>query len=105
MEAAEQFDVILNDSGFLGPLSASRGRDPQVTADCPGLLEQYFSSPLGRRLLFRTSSSEGGVLPMNLAGVPAHFSDMEDLPGRACGTDTVTIFDRSFGLRLVRGPR
>ena len=45
LEAAEQFERILNDSGFL-TLVRLTGDEITGTADCPGLLERYFSLSL-----------------------------------------------------------
>ncbi len=45
LEAAEQFERILNDSGFLA-LVRLTGDEITGTADCPGLLERYFSLSL-----------------------------------------------------------
>ncbi len=49
LEAAEQFERILNDSGFL-TLVRLTGDEITGTADCPGLLERYFSLSLSSDL-------------------------------------------------------
>ena len=71
LEAAEQFERILNDSGFL-TLVRLTGDEITGTADCPGLVEPYFSLSLSETTSLQCLHT---------------LSDTEDLPGRV-GTDT-----------------
>ncbi len=106
LEAAEQFERILNDSGFLA-LVRLTGDEITGTADCPGLLERYFSLSLSETTSLQDIELGAEVLRVGNKRVCLHtLSDTEDLPGRV-GTDTRyerLSTDRSDCL-LVRGPR
>ena len=87
LEAAEQFERILNDSGFL-TLVRLTGDEITGTADCPGLLERYFSLSLSETTSLQDIELGAEVLRVGNKRVCLHtLSDTEDLPGRA-GTDT-----------------
>ena len=87
LEAAEQFERILNDSGFLA-LVRLTGDEITGTADCPGLLERYFSLSLSETTSLQDIELGAEVLRVGNKRVCLHtLSDTEDLPGRV-GTDT-----------------
>lgn len=87
LEAAEQFERILNDSGFL-TLVRLTGDEITGTADCPGLLERYFSLSLSETTSLQDIELGAEVLRVGNKRVCLHtLSDTEDLPGRV-GTDT-----------------
>ena len=87
LEAAEQFERILNDSGFL-TLVRLTGDEITGTADCPGLLERYFSLSLSETTSLQNIELGAEVLRVGNKRVCLHtLSDTEDLPGRV-GTDT-----------------
>lgn len=87
LEAAEQFERILNDSGFL-TLVRLMGDEITGTADCPGLLERYFSLSLSETTSLQDIELGAEVLRVGNKRVCLHtLSDTEDLPGRV-GTDT-----------------
>ena len=87
LEAAEQFERILNDSGFL-TLVRLTGDEITGTADCPGLLERYFSLSLSETISLQDIELGAEVLRVGNKRVCLHtLSDTEDLPGRV-GTDT-----------------
>ena len=87
LEAAEQFERILNDSGFL-TLVRLTGDEITGTADCPGLLERCFSLSLSETTSLQDIELGAEVLRVGNKRVCLHtLSDTEDLPGRV-GTDT-----------------
>lgn len=87
LEAAEQFERILNDSGFL-TLVRLTGDEITGTADCPGLLERYFSLSLSETTSLQDIELGAEVLRVGNKRVCLHtLSDTEDLPGHV-GTDT-----------------
>lgn len=87
LEAAEQFERILNDSGFL-TLVRLTGDEITGAADCPGLLERYFSLSLSETTSLQDIELGAEVLRVGNKRVCLHtLSDTEDLPGRV-GTDT-----------------
>ena len=82
LEAAEQFERILNDSGFLA-LVRLTGDEITGTADCPGLLERYFSLSLSETTSLQDIELGAEVLRVGNKRVCLHtLSDTEDLPGR-----------------------
>ena len=87
LEAAEQMERILNDSGFLTFVRLT-GDEITGTADCPGLLERYFSLSLSETTSLQDIELGAEVLRVGNKRVCLHtLSDTEDLPGRV-GTDT-----------------
>ena len=87
MEAVDQFERIMNDSGFL-TLVRLTGDEITGTADCPGLLERYFSLSLSETTSLQDIELGAEVLRVGNKRVCLHtLSDTEDLPGRV-GTDT-----------------
>lgn len=107
LEAAEQFERILNDSGFLA-LVRLTGDEITGTADCPGLLERYFSLSLSETTSLQDIELGAEVLRVGNKRVCLHtLSDTEDLPGRV-GTDTRyerLSTDRSDCLLSFAAPR
>mgnify|MGYP000694802879 CR=1 FL=1 len=106
LEAAEQFERILNDSGFLA-LVRLTGDEITGTADCPGLLERYFSLSLSETTSLQDIELGAEVLRVGNKRVCLHtLSDTEDLRGAWYGHPLRASFHRPFGLpALVRGPR
>lgn len=87
LEAAEQFERILNDSGFL-TLVRLTGDEITGTAEQPGLLERYFSLSLSDTTSLQDIELGAEMLRVGNKRVCLHtLSDTEDLPGRV-GTDT-----------------
>ena len=87
LEAAEQFERILNDSGFL-TLVRLTGDEITGTADCPGLLERYFSLSLSETTSLQDIELGAEVLRVGNKRVCLHtLSDTEDLPA-AVATDS-----------------
>ena len=91
LEAAEQFERILNDSGFL-TLVRLTGDEITGTADCPGLLERYFSLSLSETTSPQDIELGAEVLRVGNKRVCLHtLSDTEDLPGRVTSVFPPTV--------------
>lgn len=92
LEAAEQFERILNDSGFL-TLVRLTGDEITGTADCPGLLERYFSLSLSETTSLQDIELGAEVLRVGNKRVCLHtLSDTEDLPGRVVRIPVTSVF-------------
>ncbi len=86
MEAVEQFERILNDSGFIA-ITRLSGDEITGTAERPGLLEKYFSLSLSDTTSLQDIELGAETLRVGNKRVCLHtLSDTEDLPGRV-GTD------------------
>ena len=86
MEAVEQFERILNDSGFIS-ITRLSGDEITGTAERPGLLEKYFSLSLSDTTSLQDIELGAETLRVGNKRVCLHtLSDTEDLPGRV-GTD------------------
>lgn len=86
MEAVEQFERILNDSGFIS-ITRLSGDEITGTAKRPGLLEKYFSLSLSDTTSLQDIELGAETLRVGNKRVCLHtLSDTEDLPGRV-GTD------------------
>ena len=86
LEAVDQFERILNDSGFV---SLTRLTDDEITgtSDTPGLIEQYFALSLGDTTSLQDLELGAEGLRVGDKHVCLHtLSDTDDLPGRV-GTD------------------
>ena len=112
LEAAEQFERILNDSGFL-TLVRLTGDEITGTADCPGLLERYFSLSLSETTSLQDIELGAEVLRVGNKRVclrlplPAYpLGHGRPAGARGYGHPLRASFHRPFGLpALVRGPR
>ena len=86
LEAVDQFEHIVNDSGFI---SLTRLTDDEITgtAENPGLLEKYFSLSLDDTTSLQDIELGADSLRIGDKRVCLHtLSDTDDLPGRV-GTD------------------
>ena len=85
-ESVEQFERIINDSGFI---TLTRLTDEEIvgTADTPGLIEKYFSLSLDDTTTLEDLAMSSEDFRVGNKHVCLHtLSDTEDLPGRV-GTD------------------
>lgn len=86
MEAVDQFERILNDSGFIS-ITRLSGDEVTGTSERPGLLEKYFSLSLSDTTSLQDIELGAETLRVGNKRVCLHtLSDTEDLPGRI-GTD------------------
>ena len=86
MEAVDQFERILNDSGFIS-IARLSGDEVTGTSERPGLLEKYFSLSLSDTTSLQDIELGAETLRVGNKRVCLHtLSDTEDLPGRI-GTD------------------
>ena len=86
MEAVDQFERILNDSGFIS-IARLSGDEITGTSERPGLLEKYFSLSLSDTTSLQDIELGAETLRVGNKRVCLHtLSDTEDLPGRI-GTD------------------
>ncbi len=86
MEAVDQFERILNDSGFIS-ITRLSGDEITGTSERPGLLEKYFSLSLSDTTSLQDIELGAETLRVGNKRVCLHtLSDTEDLPGRV-GTD------------------
>ena len=86
MEAVEQFERILNDSGFIS-ITRLSGDEITGTAEQPGLLEKYFTLSLSDTTSLQDVELGAETLRVGNKRVCLHtLSDTEDLPGHV-GTD------------------
>jgi len=86
LEAVDQFERILNDSGFIS-ITRLSGDEITGTAERPGLLEKYFSLSLSDTTSLQDVELGAETLRVGNKQVCLHtLSDTEDLPGRV-GTD------------------
>ncbi len=86
LEAVEQFERIMNDSGFV---TLTRLADDQITGtpDTPGLIEKYFALSLDDTTTLQDMELGAEGLRVGSKHVCLHtLSDTDDLPGRV-GTD------------------
>lgn len=87
LEAVEQFERIINDSGHVR-LRRLETEEVTGTKECPGLVEKYFSLSLEEETaVLEDICLEPGVMRIGDKRLCLHtLSDAEDLPGRV-GTD------------------
>jgi len=86
LEAVDQFERILNDSGFIS-ITRLSGDEITGTAERPGLLEKYFTLSLSDTTSLQDVELGAEMLRVGNKRVCLHtLSDTEDLPGRV-GTD------------------
>lgn len=86
LEAVDQFERIINDSGFI-TLTRLTGDEITGSAEHPGLLEKYFSLSLDDTASLQDMALGADGLRIGDKHVCLHtLSDTEDLPGRV-GTD------------------
>ena len=86
MEAVEQFERILNDSGFIS-ITRLSGDEITGTTEQPGLLEKYFTLSLSDTTSLQDVELGAETLRVGNKRVCLHtLSDTEDLPGHV-GTD------------------
>ncbi|WP_300696911.1 TraG family conjugative transposon ATPase [uncultured Alistipes sp.] len=86
MEAVDQFERILNDSGFIS-ITRLSGDEITGTSERPGLLEKYFSLSLSDTTSLQDIELGAETLRVGNKRVCLHtLSDTDDLPGRI-GTD------------------
>ncbi len=86
LEAVDQFEHILNDTGFI---TLTRLTDEEITGtpDTPGLIEKYFSLSLSDTTSLQDMELGADGLRIGDKHVCLHtLSDTDDLPGRV-GTD------------------
>ncbi len=86
LEAVDQFEHILNDTGFI---TLTRLTDEEITGtpDTPGLIEKYFSLSLSDTTSLQDMELVDDGLRIGDKHVCLHtLSDTDDLPGRV-GTD------------------
>ncbi len=86
LEAVDQFERILNDSGFIS-ITRLSGDEITGTAEQPGLLEKYFTLSLSDTTSLQDVELGAETLRVGNKRVCLHtLSDTEDLPGHV-GTD------------------
>ena len=86
LEAVDQFERILNDSGFIS-ITRLSGDEITGTAERPGLLEKYFTLSLSDTTSLQDVELGAETLRVGNKRVCLHtLSDTEDLPGHV-GTD------------------
>ena len=86
LEAVDQFERILNDSGFIS-ITRLSGDEVTGTSERPGLLEKYFSLSLSDTTSLQDIELGAETLRVGNKRVCLHtLSDTEDLPGHV-GTD------------------
>ena len=86
MEAVDQFERIMNDSGFIS-ITRLSGDEITGTSERPGLLEKYFSLSLSDTTSLQDIELGTETLRVGNKRVCLHtLSDTDDLPGRI-GTD------------------
>lgn len=86
LEAVDQFERILNDSGFIS-IARLSGDEITGTAEQPGLLEKYFTLSLSDTTSLQDVELGAETLRVCNKRVCLHtLSDTEDLPGHV-GTD------------------
>ena len=86
LEAVDQFERILNDSGFIS-ITRLSGDEITGTTEQPGLLEKYFTLSLSDTTSLQDVELGAETLRVGNKRVCLHtLSDTEDLPGRV-GTD------------------
>ena len=86
LEATEQFERIMNESGFI---RLSRLTDEEIigTAETPGLIEKYFSLSLSDTTVLEDIDLKADQMRIGDKRICLHtLSDTEDLPGLV-GTD------------------
>lgn len=86
MEAVDQFERIMNDSGFIA-ITRLSGDEITGTSERPGLLEKYFCLSLSDTTSLQDIELSSETLRVGNKRVCLHtLSDTDDLPGRI-GTD------------------